>query len=72
MKYPDSIKRVGSYAGDIVAAARRRKDNRKPRVRVRIAHGETKVLGDDSDAGARLLALADELVSEYARGGGRA
>jgi hypothetical protein len=69
MKYPDPIKRAGSYAGEVIAAARRRKQNRSPRVRVRVAHGETKVLAADSEAGARLLALADELVSEYGRGG---
>ena len=69
MKYPDPVKRVGSYAGGLLAVARRRKESRGPRVRIRVAHGETKVLGPDSETGKQLLALAGELVTEYARAG---
>ena len=42
-------------------AARRR----KPRVRVRLAHGETRVLAEGDAGRERLLSLAGELVADY-------
>jgi len=37
---------------------------RRPRVRIRVAHGEARVLDEDSQAAGRLLALAREMLDE--------
>jgi hypothetical protein len=55
-------------AESLFAVARRRRDNRKPRVRVRVAHGETRVLPEGDPARERLLALASDLAAEYRKG----
>jgi hypothetical protein len=60
--------RLTQLAGELRAFARRRRESREPRVRVRIAHGEARVLTEGDPAGERLLSLAGDLVSEY--GGG--
>jgi hypothetical protein len=43
---------------------RRRRDVRRPRVRVRVDHGEARLLANDSSAAEQLLGLARELVGE--------
>jgi hypothetical protein len=63
------VARAGALAGSLFALARRRRENRKPRVRVRIAHGETRVLPEHDPGRGRLLALASDLVDEYRKGG---
>jgi len=68
VKYPRPARRAGSVAGDILTAVRRRRDSRRPRVRVRVAQGHTELLADGTREHARLLELARELVDEY---GGR-
>ena len=60
--------RLGGYAEEVAAAMRRRRDVRRPRVRVRVDHGEARVLEEGSPEAERLLALARELVDEH-RGG---
>jgi hypothetical protein len=73
VKYSESIRRLGGLAGELAAVVRRRRENRKPRVRVRIAHGEARVLPEEAAARERLLSLASRLVAEYGRPGrGRA
>jgi hypothetical protein len=67
VRYPQPVRRAGSYAGSLLALVRRRRENRRPRVRVRIAHGETIVLSEDAPARERLLSLAEQLVGEYGR-----
>jgi hypothetical protein len=67
LKAPKPARRVTDLAGDLLAAARRRQERRKPRVRVRIAHGETIVLAADDATGARLLALARDLAGDYTK-----
>jgi hypothetical protein len=67
VRQPDLVKRAGSYAGSVLGLVRRRREDRRPRVRVRIAHGETTVLAEDSPARERLLSLAEQLVAEYRR-----
>jgi hypothetical protein len=76
VKYPRPAKRAGALAGGVAAlaagfaaAARRRKENRRPRVRVRVAHGEIRVLEEGSPHRQELLDLAGELVTEYGRVG---
>jgi hypothetical protein len=57
--------RAGALVRQLAAFVRRQRDARKPRVRIRLAHGETRVL-DEGDAGReRLLSLAAELVEDY-------
>jgi hypothetical protein len=51
----------------LLALVRRRRENRQPRVRLRIADGETIVLSEDAPARERLLSLAEQLVGEYGR-----
>jgi hypothetical protein len=60
--------RARGLAESLFAVVRRRRDNRKPRVRVRIAHSETRVLAEGDPARERLLALASDLVGEYRKG----
>lgn len=55
---------LGGYAEEVAAAMRRRRDVRRPRVRIRVAHGEARVLDEDSQAAGRLLALAREMLDE--------
>lgn len=62
MKRPGG--RLGGYAGEVAAAMRRRKEVRRPRVRVRVEHGEARLLDDGSDDAKRLLTLARELIGE--------
>jgi hypothetical protein len=64
MKHRRTIGRLGDYAEEVAAAVRRRQEKRKPRVRVRIAHGEARVLTDESAEGIRLQALCQEIVDE--------
>jgi hypothetical protein len=66
-----TIGRLGGYAEEVAAALRRRRETRKPRVRVRIGHDEATVLADDSSVGARLLDMSQELVDEERRSAGR-
>ena len=49
---------------DRAAAMRRRREVRRPRVRIRVAHGEARVLDEEAVAAGRLLALARELLDE--------
>ena len=56
--------RIGGYAEEVAAAMRRRKEVRRPRVRVRVEHGEARLLEDDSPQHERLLALARELIGD--------
>jgi hypothetical protein len=66
VKAPRPRGRLGGYADEVAAAMRRRKEVRRPRVRVRVEHGEARLLGDDSPESERLLALARELIGERA------
>jgi hypothetical protein len=59
-----TIGRLGGYAEELAAALRRRREIRKPRVRVRIGHGEATLLADDSPVGARLLEMSQRLIDE--------
>ena len=65
MKRPGS--RLGGYAEEVAAAMRRRRDVRRPRVRVRVEHEEARVLAEDSPAAADLLVLARDLIGEPAQ-----
>jgi hypothetical protein len=56
---------LGGYAEEVAAAMRRRREVRRPRVRVRVAHGEARVLDEEAAAAERLLALARELLDEH-------
>jgi hypothetical protein len=62
------VKRARGLAESVFAVARRRRDSRKPRVRVRVAHGETRVLTEGDATRERLLSLASDLVGEYRKG----
>ena len=70
MKERGTIGRLGGYAEELAAAVRRRRDTRKPRVRVRLGHGEATVLADDSPVAVRLLDLSQQLVDEERRSSG--
>lgn len=65
MRYLPPLRRAGGYAADLLAFLRRRRESRRPRVRVRLAHGEARVLPEELPERERLLALAEELVDEY-------
>jgi hypothetical protein len=56
--------RLGGYANEVAAALRRRKEVRRPRVRVRLDHGEAQLLDDATPEAERLLTLARELIGE--------
>ena len=56
--------RLGGYAEEVAAALRRRKEVRRPRVRVRVDHREARLLADGAPEAERLLALARELIGE--------
>jgi hypothetical protein len=43
---------------------RRRKEVRRPRVRVRVQHGEARLLDSESQEAERLLTIARELIGE--------
>jgi len=43
---------------------RRRKEVRRPRVRVRVQHGEARLLDEGSPEAEQLLTLARELIGE--------
>lgn len=62
MKRPGG--RLGGYAEEVAAAMRRRKEVRRPRVRVRVEHGEARLLDDGSDEAEQLLTLARELIGK--------
>jgi hypothetical protein len=62
MKQRRSIGRLGDYAEEVAAAVRRRNEKRRSRVRVRVAHGEARVLADDSPEAIRLQALCQSIV----------
>ena len=64
MNKPRPRGRLGGYAEEVAAAMRRRREVRRPRVRVRVAHGEAQVLADESPEAERLLALARDLLDE--------
>ena len=64
MSHPRPRGRLGGYAEEVAAAMRRRRDVRRPRVRVRIDHGEARVLADGSPTADRLLALARQMLDE--------
>jgi hypothetical protein len=72
MKERGGIGRLGGYAEEVAAAMRRRKETRKPRVRVRVGHGEATLVDADVEPGAGLLQAAQELVDETGRSTGRA
>ena len=55
---------LSGYAEEVAAAMRRRREVRRPRVRIRVAHGEARVLDEEAVAAGRLLALARELLDE--------
>ena len=55
---------LGGYAEEVAAAMRRRREVRRPRVRIRVAHGEARVLDEEAATAGRLLALARELLDE--------
>jgi len=59
--------RLGGYADEVAAAMRRRREVRQPRVRVRVDHGEARLLADDSRTGGELLELARDLIGEPAQ-----
>lgn len=63
MKYP-GIARLGGYAEEVAAALRRRRDLRRPRVRVRVDDAEPRVLEDDAPEAQRLLGIARDLVAD--------
>jgi hypothetical protein len=54
--------RLGGYADEVAAAMRRRKEVRRPRVRIRLDHGEARLLDDQTPEAEGLLTLARELV----------
>lgn len=62
MKRPGG--RLGGYAGEFAAAMRRRKEVRRPRVRIRVDGGEARLLDEDTPAAEQLLALAREMIGE--------
>jgi hypothetical protein len=62
LKQRRSIGRLGSYAEEVAAAMRRRNEKRRPRVRVRVGHGEARVLRDESPEAVRLQALCQSIV----------
>jgi hypothetical protein len=64
MKPPRPRGRIGGYAEEVAAAMRRRREVRRPRVRVRIESGEARVLPGDAPEAERLLALARELIGD--------
>lgn len=71
MKQRRAIGRLGDYAEEVAAAVRRRNDKRKPRVRVRVAHGEARVLADESGEGQRLQTICQAIVdAERSSAGG--
>ena len=62
MKRPGG--RLGGYAEEVAAAMRRRKEVRRPRVRVRVDNGEARLLDEGTPEAERLLTLARELIGE--------
>ena len=68
MRYRELLSRLARLVSEAGAVARRRRESRVPRARIRVAHGEAKVLPEGAPERERMLSLAAELVSEY---GGR-
>ena len=63
--------RLGGYAEEVAAAMRRRKEVRRPRVRVRVEHGEARLLDDGlarGRAAARARARADRRAARTEEG----
>jgi hypothetical protein len=56
--------RLGGYAEEVAAALRRRKEVRRPRVRIRVDQDEAQLLDDHAPEAERLLTLARELIGE--------
>jgi hypothetical protein len=69
MRYASSLRGAAAALAGLVAVVRRRRERRRPRVRMRLAHGEARVLPDGAPERERLLSLAAELVAEYGRPG---
>jgi hypothetical protein len=63
------IGRAGKLVHQLLGVVRRRRDSRRPRVRIRLAHGETRVLAEGDAERERLLSLAADLVSDYGGSG---
>ena len=64
MRERRSIGRLGGYAEEVAAAMRRRNEKRKPRVRVRVGHGEARVLPDTSSEAIRLQSLCQSILDQ--------
>jgi hypothetical protein len=64
MKQRRSIGRLSGYAEEVAAAMRRRNEKRRPRVRVRVGHGEARVLADDSPEAIRLQSLCQSILDQ--------
>jgi hypothetical protein len=64
MKQRRSIGRLTGYAEEVAAAVRRRNEKRKPRVRVRVGHGEARVLADESPEAVRLQSLCQAILDQ--------
>ena len=64
MKERRTISRFADYAEEVAAAVRRRKETRKPRVRVRVEATEARVLTEGSEEHDRLLAICQALVDQ--------
>jgi hypothetical protein len=64
LKQRRTIGRLGDYAEEVAAAVRRRNEKRKPRVRVRVGHGEALVLPDESPGAIRLQGLCQAIVDQ--------
>jgi hypothetical protein len=71
VRYPDPS-RFGSYATELRTALKRRKQSRKPRVRVRIGHAEPRILNERDAQAPALLGLARELADACGSGRGGA
>jgi hypothetical protein len=69
VRYPPVIGRLAGVAAEAGALLRRRRESRRPRVRVRVAHGETRVIAEDAPEHERIRSLAEELVAEHSRSG---
>ena len=64
MRERRSIGRLSGYAEEVAAAMRRRTEKRRPRVRVRIGHGEARVLDEESPQGVRVQSLCQSILDQ--------
>jgi hypothetical protein len=69
VRYPPIVGRLVGYVGAGATLLRRRKESRRPRVRVRMAHGETRVLPEGTPEHAQILSISRELIAEHERAG---